>query len=143
MTHSILTPAAVLIIWSIIVLFWMAASRYKGFMAPNSKVKNYKPGMRGQDLNGMLPDRVMWKSHNYSHLMEQPTLFYAAVLILHITAGVTQTTIILAWAYIICRICHSLWQGLVNTIPVRGALFIISTLCLLVLSIMALLSTLN
>ena len=44
--------------------------------------KLLRVGSRGVNLEGVIPDRVNWKSHNYSHLMEQPTLFYATVLIL-------------------------------------------------------------
>jgi hypothetical protein len=38
-------------------------------------------GSRGSDLEGERSER-QWKSHNYMHLMEQPTIFYAVVLAL-------------------------------------------------------------
>ena len=38
-----------------------------------------------------------------------------------------------AWAYVVLRIVHSLWQALVNVIPVRFALFALSSLVLFVL----------
>lgn len=34
---------------------------------------------RGNDLDGVLPAEMQWKTHNYNHLMEQPTIFYALV----------------------------------------------------------------
>ena len=43
----------------------------------------------------------------------------------------------LAWAYAGLRILHSLWQMNVNTIPVRFAFFGLSSLCLVVLSVRA------
>jgi hypothetical protein len=48
----------------------------------------------------------------------------------------------LAWAFVGLRIAHSLWQALVNTIPVRFGLFILSTLCLFALSIALVMATL-
>ena len=34
-------------------------------------------GSKGPDADGVLPAAAQWKAHNYNHLMEQPTLFYA------------------------------------------------------------------
>ena len=39
-----------------------------------------------------------------------------------------------AWGYAILRILHSLWQCLVNTVPVRFMLFTASNVCLFVLA---------
>src|SRR3546814_7755197 len=82
MQAQILAPAAVLIAWSLIVLFWMAGTRFPAMARVGIKADNTPPGGRGQNLDGVLPDDVQWKSHNYTHLLEQPTLFYAAVVII-------------------------------------------------------------
>jgi hypothetical protein len=42
-----------------------------------------------------------------------------------------------AWGYVALRIVHSVWQATVNTVPVRFTLFLLSTLCLLLLAIHA------
>ena len=89
----------------------------------------------------MMPSSVNWKSHNYTHLMEQPTLFYATTVILALAGEGSGTNLALAWTYVALRIIHSLWQGLVNTLPVRITLFVLSTLCLLGLAVNAVLST--
>ena len=52
---------------------------------------NAQPGGRGQDLDGVLPDHVNWKAHNYAHLVEQPTLFYATVFVLQLAQAATPT----------------------------------------------------
>ena len=80
MQAQILTPAAVLVLWTIVMLFWMAGTRLPALTRLGGLGKA-KPGGRGQDLEGVLPDEINWKAHNYSHLMEQPTLFYATVKI--------------------------------------------------------------
>jgi len=98
-------------------------------------------GIRGQDLDPMLPPNVAWKSHNYTHLMEQPTLFYATVFILFLSGAATPLIVMFAWAYVILRIIHSVYQATINKVPVRFAIFLLSTLCLLFLAVHAVLAT--
>jgi len=137
MNAPILAPAAVLVLWSVVMLYWMAGTRIPAMGKSGADLKSAKPGGRGVDLEGVLPDMVNWKGHNYTHLMEQPTLFYAAVAILALAGAGDGVNVQLAWGYTGLRIAHSLWQSLVNTIPVRFALFIASSLCLTVLAINA------
>jgi hypothetical protein len=143
MNEPILAPAAVLVLWSLIMLLWMAATRFPAMAKSGMDLSKSPPGGRGQDLDAVLPANVNWKSHNYAHLMEQPTLFYAVVAILAIAGAGAGVNAQLAWAYVIIRIAHSLWQSLVNTIPVRFSLFLVSTGCLLVLAINAVRATIG
>lgn len=140
MQHAILAPAAVLVLWSLVMLGWMAGSRLPA-LSKLGGLANAKPGGRGQDLEGVIPDAINWKSHNYTHLMEQPTLFYATVAILAI-AGSGPVDVALAWGYVGIRIVHSLWQATVNRVPVRFMLFALSTTCLMALAIRAAMVTL-
>ena len=57
-------------------------------------------GRAGQNLEGVVPDEVQWKSHNYSHLMEQPTIFYAIVLTLALMDMDAAINVYLAWGYV-------------------------------------------
>ncbi len=143
MDRSILAPAAVLILWSLIMLTWMAVTRFGAFGKAGVNLGTAAPGGRGVNLEGVLPDKVNWKAHNFTHLMEQPTLFYAVVLILMLLGQSGGLNTMLAWGYVGFRIAHSLWQSLVNTIPVRFSLFILSTLCLLALSVHAVIGALR
>ena len=140
MQSSILTPAAVLVVWSLIVMGWMVVSRFGAFKAANIDLKKAPAGGRGQDLEGRVPAIVNWKAHNYTHLMEQPTLFYATVVILAMS-GASGIDVRLAWAYVLIRMVHSVWQPTVNRVPVRMVLFMLSSLCLIVLALRALLAT--
>ncbi|MDE1466491.1 MAPEG family protein [Aurantiacibacter sp. D1-12] len=146
MNTAILAPAAALAIWSMIMLFWMAGTRFPAMKkmreakGSSGMVSKSKAGGRGQDLEGLIPDQVNWKAHNYTHLMEQPTVFYAVVVILAL-AGAAQIDVWLAWAYVGLRVVHSLWQVLVNTIPIRLMIFTVGSVILLVMSIRALLVT--
>ena len=140
MQAQMLAPAAVLVAWSLIMLVWMAATRLPALSAIGG-IGKAKPGGRGQDLEGVLPDAINWKAHNYAHLMEQPTLFYATVVIIAML-GATATDVALAWAYVAIRIVHSVWQATINRVPVRFALFVLSTGCLIALALRALSLTL-
>lgn len=140
MQTAILAPAAVLVAWSLIMLFWMGALRLPALAKLQMPPERARGG-RGSDLDGVLPPELQWKAHNYNHLMEQPTLFYALVAILAI-AGASETDVLLAWAYVVLRVVHSLWQSVVNTIPVRLALFTLGSLVLVALTVSALIATL-
>ena len=133
----ILAPAAVLILWSLIVLLWVTVTRFPALAEARPKLREVRGVSRYCDVEHLLPARVNWKSHNYTHLMEQPTLFYAVVAVLALAGEGSGINLSLAWAYVGLRVVHSLWQALVNRLPVRIALFTLSTLCLLGLSINA------
>jgi hypothetical protein len=141
--YRLLAPGAVLALWTLIMLLWLAATRFPAIAKTGMDVKTAPPGGRGQDLEAILPPDVNWKSHNYTHLLEQPTLFYAVITFLTLAGGVTQLTIGLAWAYTGIRVVHSLYQSLVNVVMVRFAIFVVSTICLLVLTVMAVIATLG
>ncbi len=142
MNTAILAPAAILVIWSLIMLFWMAGTRFPAMAKTGADLSKSPPGGRGSDLEGVVPDKVNWKSHNYTHLMEQPTLFYATVAILAIADAGHGLNLYLAWAYAGIRIVHSIWQATVNLVNVRFMLFLASTVCLLIMAINALWVTL-
>ena len=141
MQAQMLAPAAVLVLWTLVVLLWIIPARFGAVAKLDKSALPTKPGVRGADLEGVLPDKANWPAHNYAHLAEQPTLFYAVVMILAIT-GPGALDVTLAWAYVGLRIVHSLWQNLVNTIPVRFLLFITSTIALIVLAVRAVMATL-
>ena len=141
MNAPILAPAAVLVLWTLIMLFWMAGTRVP--VLSKMDMSASPPGGRGIDLEPVLPTSSNWKSHNYTHLVEQPTIFYAAVVILALAGAGTGINVTFAWAYVGIRIVHSLWQALVNTIPLRFGLFLLSTICLTVLAVNAVRVTLG
>ena len=140
MNAPILAPAAILILWSLIMLIWLASTLLPALSKAGLDLSG--AGGRGQDIDPQLPPSVAWKSHNYAHLMEQPTLFYAVVVLLTLVGQGDGLNAQLAWAYVGIRIAHSLWQALVNTVPIRFGLFILSTISLFALSINLVIATL-
>ena len=140
MLAQMLAPAAVLIAWSLLILFWMALTRLPA-LSKAGGLGAAKPGGRGQDLEGVIPDKINWKSHNYAHLMEQPTLFYAASVIIALL-GASALDTVFAWIYVGLRIVHSIWQATVNVVKIRFLLFVASTIALIYLAYRALALTL-
>lgn len=132
MQAQMLAPAAVLVAWSLIVLFWMAGTRLPALKSMGG-IGAAKPGGRGQDLNGVLPDQVNWKAHNFAHLMESPTMFYALVVIIAMM-GAAAIDVTFAWVYVALRIIHSVYQATINKVPVRFFIFLLSTLALVFLA---------
>ena len=141
MDTSILAPAAAVVVWSIIMLFWMAGTRLPAMSKIGMDLSKAAPGGRGQDIDPHVSPSVAWKSHNYTHLMEQPTIFYATIMILAISGGATSLSVSLAWGYTVLRVIHSIWQATINTVAIRFVFFLLSSLCLTILAVQALLAT--
>ena len=137
MVNTILAPASILVLWSLFMLFWMAGTRLPAMRSAGIDARKSPPGGRGAEIDKLVAPSVAWKSHNYAHLMEQPTIFYATVSILTLAGHGTGINTMLAWGYVTLRIMHSLWQATVNRVPVRFVLFLLSTGCLLAMAINA------
>jgi hypothetical protein len=124
--HTLLTPVLALIVWTLIVWFWMYATRIPAMQ---------KAGIDPQSAQHtsaltMLPPRVRGVADNYNHLMEQPTVFYAMVFYIVLAGHSDAPHVYLAWAYVALRVTHSLIQNTVNIVAIRFLVFTLSTLAL-------------
>jgi hypothetical protein len=128
----LLGPVVTLVAWSIVMCFWMAIAR-----TAQLRGKEIPPGTRGSDLEREQPGKANWPAHNYAHLMEQPTIFYAIVFALILMGFDAPINVYLAWGYVGFRILHSIFQATINIVPVRFLLFLLATLCLIALIIHA------
>jgi hypothetical protein len=143
MTRSeILLPVAVLVVWSLVMMFWMVAARLPAMKAKGIDLKTAVGGRPGV-LDGVIDERAQWKAHNYIHLMEQPTLFYAIALTLALIGQGDGLNATLAWIYVGLRIVHSLVQATVNIIRYRFLAFLLSSLVLLALAVHALIALID
>ena len=132
----LLDPVVALVAWSCVMLIWLAFTRFRGMARAGVKI-GVQRGGRGQDLEGVLPPEANWPAHNYAHLMEQPTIFYAIVFALILMGFDQPINVYLAWGYVALRIVHSLVQATFNDVRVRFPLFVLASLCLLSLTIHA------
>lgn len=131
---TLLRPVIALVLWTFVMWAWMYATRIPAIRAARMRLDGRRP--RGEQM-AELPAEVRWKADNYNHLMEMPTLFYAVALVLALVSKDPQTDAWLAWAYAGLRVVHSVLQATLNKIEARFALFILSSLVLLALSVRA------
>ena len=138
MTYSpLLAPLVVLVAWTLVIMAWMAVTRFAAFKKMGITLDSVPAGSRGVNLEGKAPDQVQWKSHNYTHLLEQPTIFYAVVIVLALMGMDQPINQYLAWGYVGLRVVHSLIQCTVNTVKYRFTVFSLATVCLLGLTLHA------
>ena len=135
--HSpILAPVVALVAWTLVMQIWMYAARIPAMRRAGISLKGRR-GTRGGALEGAIPDEANWKAHNYNHLMEQPTIFYAIALTLALLGFGGGINLYLAWGYVALRIVHSLIQATANVVLYRFIAFNLATLCLLGLTVHA------
>jgi hypothetical protein len=129
MHHSpLLAPIVALIAWTLVMYIWLYVARIGAMRRKGISAK----GMRGtRGLDGIIPDEANWPAHNYAHLMEQPTIFYAIVIALILMGFDAAINVYLAWAYVALRVVHSLIQATVNIVLPRFIVFTLSSLCLI------------
>lgn len=142
MEHAeILKPVAVLAGWTMLMWIWMYATRLPAIgKLPKDASQGADVGWTGSKLEGLLPGNVQWKAHNYNHLHEAPTVFYAVALLLAMIGQGDGLNATIAWAYVGLRIAHSLWHSLANKVAVRFLLFALSSLALMALVLHAILA---
>jgi hypothetical protein len=140
--HEILAPVVVLVAWTLIMMAWMYAVRFPAMARKGISLKG-RVGSKGGDLDGVVEPNVQWKAHNYNHLMEQPTLFYAIALTLALIGAGGAWNLWLAWAYVAFRVAHSLVQATVNVVRWRFLLFIGGSICLIALTLHAAMALLH
>ncbi len=132
----ILEPVVALVAWTLVMMIWLYALRLPALGRSGFDVRNWRGGTAGQ-IDGLLEPRVQWPAHNYNHLTEQPTLFYAICLTLALLGQGDGPNLWLAWAYVGLRVAHSLVQALWNRVVVRFALFALASLMLAALTLHA------
>ena len=131
---EILKPLAVLAGWTMVMWLWMYATRIPAInKLPKPTEPGADQGWTGAMLEALLPAKVQWKAHNYNHLHEAPTVFYAVALALAMLGQGDGLNAKIAWAYVALRIVHSVFQSTVNKVLIRFGLFALSSLALMAL----------
>lgn len=116
-------PVMALVAWSLVIWLWMYVQRIPAMQ---------KAGIKPQDARfpgslDKLPDGARQAADNYNHLMEQPTIFYAAALAIQVAGHADGMAVHFAWVYVGLRVLHSLVQVSVNLVAIRFLLFVLST----------------
>lgn len=118
------------------MLVWMLLTRLPAMKASGMDLATLVGAKPADADRGLLP-AVQWKAHNYNHLMEQPTLFYAVCGAIALSGSGNGANAWIAWRYVALRIAHSLWQATINKVSIRFALFLGSSLALIALTLHA------
>ncbi|HEX5279211.1 MAG TPA: MAPEG family protein [Micropepsaceae bacterium] len=132
MASPILAPVVALVLWTFVMWAWLYATRIPAITRLKIKFDPHRPS---SEFMAQIPARVRWKADNYNNLMEQPTLFYAVALTLAFIGAGDGLNLILAWAYVVLRVVHSLIQALVNIVIWRFAIFMLGSVVLLALAV--------
>lgn len=119
--------------WTLVMWAWMYATRLPAMQA--AKIDPQSIADQPKALGDLLPPSVSRVAHNYNHLHEQPTVFYAVALALVAGGFADGLAVTLAWAYVALRVVHSLVQATINITVVRFLVFAASSLVLAALTV--------
>jgi len=133
--ENFLTPVLALIIWSLIIWCVLYARRIPAMSA--AKIHPDSAKSPDGDWKAKKPAGAQYAAHNYNHLMEQPTIFYALMFYLHLSGQGDSLALKLAWAYVILRVLHSLVQITINKVMWRFGLFSLGSFILIFMALRA------
>jgi len=134
---SFLTPVLALIIWTLLIWVLMYARRLPAMKAMNIDADTAKsPDGKWKEE---MPLSAQASAHNYNHLMEQPTIFYALMFYITLTAQMSAPVFYAAWAYVALRVVHSFIQVSMGKVALRFAVFSLATIMLFVMVIITVL----
>ena len=136
MHSEILGPVVALAAWSMVVLGWLYVRRIPAMRAAKIDLRGIVGSKTGQ-LDAIVEPQAQWPAHNYMHLMEQPTLFYATCFVLALTGWGHGLNAQLAWLYVGLRVAHSLVQALINRVIPRFFILTLSSVVLLAMTVVA------
>ena len=124
---EIIRPALVLAGWTVVMAGWMFITRVPAMR---------KAGINPQDaadtshLRDLLPGEIQRVANNYNHLFEQPTLFYAVVLMIAVLGETDSLFVNCAWVFTLLRVLHSCVQATVDIVMIRFSIFMLSWIAL-------------
>ena len=134
---AFLSPVLALIIWTLLIWVLMYARRIPAIQAANIDPDTAKsPDGKWKEE---LPLSVQASAHNYNHLLEQPTIFYALMFYITLTTQMSTPIFYAAWAYVALRVLHSFIQVSSGKVLIRFTLFSLSTFALIGMVIMTIL----
>ena len=119
---------SVLALWTGVVLLLTGLRRVLAIRARRVSVKAFRLG-ESPDV----PAEVSVFNRNLMNLLEMPLLFYVVSLAFYVTHATDQTTLLLAWTYLILRLVHSAIHLTFNRVGARFLAFAGSNLVLLLL----------
>lgn len=122
----IFQPFAATMLLTLVVWVYMYSRRLPFIFGSGLPPEKMTPA----ELARLSPPAVSNPSDNLKNLFELPTVFYAAVLYLHLTQQVDAVYLGAAWTFFGFRVLHSVVHCTFNFIPLRFFLYLGSALAL-------------
>jgi hypothetical protein len=125
-------PAAILLAllaqigWTFLLYAWLSWARKR---AVDSGAIDYSCFVLGREE----PLEVARITRNLANQFELPVIFYAAVILLIVLGRVATIDIVAAWVFVVGRVIHTLVQTLTDNVRLRGQVFLINFLGVVVL----------
>ena len=135
MNDLILQPILFMGLLSLVMMLLMYITRIPAAKVLEAEGVDLQKLSHPAQLGGVFPSKVERFADNYNHLWEQPTLFYAVVLVIWALGHTDEVHLAAAWAYCGLRLVHSTEQVTINHVWVRFSLFFMSWIALAVMLI--------
>ena len=133
MNDLILQPILFMGLLSFVMMLLMYATRIPAAKRLEAEGVDLQKLAHPSQLGGVFPSSVERVADNYNHLWEQPTLFYAVIMVIWAQGHTDMVHLYAAWSYCILRFLHSVIQVLVNHVWMRFSVFMLSWIALAVL----------
>ena len=127
MTTSILWPMLAHIGWVFMLYTWLTFARLR---AVRRGEIDYGAFVLGREE----PIEIARITRNLANQFELPAIFYALVVLLVALGRVTTVDLVAAWVFVAGRVIHTLVQTLTDNVPLRGQVFMINFLGVVVLA---------
>jgi hypothetical protein len=126
-TASILWPMLAHIGWVFMLYTWLTVARLR---AVRRGEVEYGAFVLGREE----PIEIARITRNLANQFELPAIFYALVVLLVALGRVTTIDLVAAWVFVAGRVIHTLVQTLTDNVPLRGQVFMINFLGVVVLA---------
>lgn len=123
---DIFQPLTVLVFWTLLVLLQIPIRRFRAAFKGEVTPGDFRYGESAH-----VPPHVTLANRNYMNLLELPALFYAGCVVAYVTHHVDHVLVVLAWAYVVLRVAHSLVHLSYNNVIHRLGVFALSNFVLL------------
>ena len=124
---AILWPMLAHVGWVFLLYAWLTVERTRA-------VKRGEVDYSSFEFNREEPAAVARIRLNLANQFELPVIFYALVVLLIALGKVTVVDIVAAWVFVAGRVIHTLVQTLTDNVPLRGNVFLINFLGVVVLA---------
>jgi hypothetical protein len=124
---AVMTPLFIEVLLTFALLFWAGALRSGDLRAGTVKPEDI--GLR--ELNW--PRQTAQVSNAYSNQTELPTLFYTLTILAYFTHHAGMIFVVLAWIFVAFRLLHAYVHVTSNIPRLRGLLFGLSSIVLVVM----------